>query len=572
MDTHLRTISGKPLRETHGCGQAASTIEHPVTSHLEPSSGQRPIKLPLRTRLGETASSTLLRRRLPVLFVSMWLVMIGGCASMSDTRTPVAASFDELRRGTMMPVQRTVSNFEAPLRCMDGMLETYGAGASILVEDLNDKTQKVPAGTTEMFISAMSQMTRRSRAIRTMAFGLETSNLSSYMLQSNSLASFQPELIPSYAVRGSITQFDDNLAKKTADAGVTLGIANDNFLGIGGSKSTSVNLIAMDLAVIRTSDFSLVPGVNSRNSAAILQEGKGVDAEAAYSKLGVNFMTSLSRSDGKSVAVRNLVELSAIELMGKLNKLPYWRCLDVGSDNPEVTAEIEDWHVAMTGSEKLAFYIRHLTALGLLPANAATDPELFKRAFRGYVETLGLEYSGQFSLEVLRAHLDADQTDMTARVEARMAAIANPSPKLDIALTRGTGANSVAFRMNASSDAEMYCFLLDETGTLLRAFPNRWQPSPALRAGQTIELPLPDSFEIVSDASRMQSLRCYLSSEALTANLPAVLTGPDLSAIASIHDIAALDAAMASSKKVRTRVGIDFSGHKEALTAQRVEY
>lgn len=499
-------------------------------------------------------------------------VLVTGCAGVTNTRQPVADAFQELRRGTTMPIERTVTNFESALRCMDVLFDTYGAGASILVEDLNDKTQKVPAGTTDMFISAMSQMTRRSRAIRTMTFGADTSNLATYMLQANSLASFQPELIPTYAVRGSITQFDDNLARRTVDGGATLGIANKNFLGFGASKSSSVNLIALDLAVVRTSDFSLVPGVNSRNSAAILQEGSGVDAEAAYSKLGINFMTSLSRSDGKTVAVRNLVELSAIELMGKLNKLPYWRCFGVGSDNPEVAAEIEDWHLAMSGSEKLAFYIRHLTALGLLPADEPTDADLFKRAFQAYIESLGLEYTGQFSLPVLRAHLDADQDRMAERVLARMNANANPLPALEIELTHGQRPGSIVFQLRSSHDAELFCFLRDESGTVLRVYPNRWQRSAVIGRGQMVELPPAGSFQIQSDPEHAQSLRCYLGGQALAGRLPPVLQGPDLSPISGLGDLDALDARMAESGVPMRRVGIDFQGLGTDLAAQRVEY
>ena len=278
---------------------------------------------------------------------------------MTDTRTSTVEGYDQVRVTPTLPITRNVTGFNEGLRCMDGQLATYGVAASLIVEDLNDRTQKVPAGTTDMFISAMSQMTRRSQAIRTMAFSDDTKNLTSFMAKAGSKDAFQIENIPTYTIRGSITQFDDNLAKKTVDGGITLGIGQKTFAGVGASKSSSINMVGLDLAVVRAKDFSIVPGVNSRNSAAILQEGWGIDGEASYKKLGVNFMTSFSKSDGKSVALRNLVELSAIELMGKLNKVPYWKCLNFTSAQPDVIAEIEDWHQAMGSGEKVAFYLRH---------------------------------------------------------------------------------------------------------------------------------------------------------------------------------------------------------------------
>ncbi len=355
------------------------------------------------------------------MMVATIATTLGGCAAMTDTRTPAVEGYDEVRTAPMLPINRTVTSFNEGLRCMDGQLATYGVGASLIVEDLSDRTQKVSAGTTDMFISAMSQMTRRSQAIRTVAFSDDTKNLTTFMARAGSKEAFQLENIPTYAIRGSITQFDDNLAKKTVDGGITLGIGQKTFLGTGASKSSSINMVALDLAAVRAKDYSLVAGVNSRNSAAILQEGWGVDAEASYKKLGVNFMTSLSKSDGKTIALRNLVELSAIELMGKLNKVPYWKCLGVPSSQPEVAAEIEDWNHAMSAGEKVAFYLRHFRAMGLVPDDGAPVPGyMLKEALRSYFKALNLPYDGKLSLKLMRAHFDANQDKILPTAMAAM--------------------------------------------------------------------------------------------------------------------------------------------------------
>ncbi|MBX3701117.1 MAG: DUF4384 domain-containing protein [Dokdonella sp.] len=489
---------------------------------------------------------------------------LGGCQSMADTRTPVVKEYGERVQRTMLPVQRVVTDFDKPLRCMDEMLETYGASASLLVEDLNDKTGKVSVGTTQMFISAMSQMTRRSHAIRTMAFGDDVKNLSSYMLQSNSLAAFQAELIPTYTVRGSITQFDDNLAKRTADAGLTLGIASKNFLGVGASRSTSINMLALDLTMVRASDFSIVPGVNSRNSAAILQEGDGLDGEAAFSKLGVNYMTSFSKSDGKTVAVRNLVELSAIELIGKLTKVPYWKCLGVDGNQPDVVAEIEDWQDGMGGAEKLAFYIRHLTAIGLLPDDGKpTDPTAFKTALRRYFDVLGVPYSGEFSLALMKAHFAADQQQVMAKLEAA----AKPTLRATLQAVPVDPAKSTAvrFRLTASLDSYAYCFLQDEAGVIARIHPNRWQGQSRLAAGRALELPA-GRFQITT-APTVQYLQCFVTTRNIDSALGGALPGGDLAPLPAIKDLAALRALLTRLAPDAVAPAIQFKGVGAALAA-----
>lgn len=489
---------------------------------------------------------------------------------MTDTRTPAVEVYDEVRIKPILPITRIVTGFNEGLRCMDGQLATYGVGASLIIEDLNDRTQKVPAGTTDMFISAMSQMTRRSQAIRTVAFSDDTKNLTTFMTRAGSKEAFQLENIPTYAIRGSITQFDDNLAKKTVDGGVTLGIGQKSFLGMGASKSSSINMVGLDLAAVRAKDFSLVAGVNSRNSAAILQEGWGVDGEASYKKLGVNFMTSLSKSDGKTIALRNLVELSAIELMGKLNKVPYWKCLGVPSNQPEVAAEIEDWHQAMGAGEKVAFYLRHFRAMGLVPDDGAPVPGyMIKEALRSYFKALNLPYDGKFSLKLMRAHFDANQDQI---VPAAMAAMEDERRlRLDIKVKLAPSTNErghAKFDIFNNTDSFVYCFLQDEKKVVMRVFPNPWQPHALIPALQTLALPRAGSFNVISHPKIAQSISCYTTRKDVTAQLPALLTGQGLAAIRGVNEIAGITAQFAALGEEFRESNVEFKGANAAVFAK----
>jgi Domain of unknown function (DUF4384) len=496
---------------------------------------------------------------------------LGGCASMTDTRTPTVEGFNEVRVAPLLPVNRTVTGFNDGLRCMDGQLATYGVGASLIVEDLNDRTQKVPAGTTDMFISAMSQMTRRSQAIRTVAFSDDTKNLTTFMTRSGSKEAFQLENIPTYAIRGSITQFDDNLAKKTVDGGLTIGIGQKTFLGAGASKSSSINMVALDLAAIRAKDFSLVAGVNSRNSAAILQEGWGVDGEASYKKLGVNFMTSLSKSDGKTIALRNLVELSAIELMGKLNKVPYWKCLGVPSSQPEVVAEIEDWHQSMGSGEKVAFYLRHFRAMGLVPDDGAPVPGyMLKEALRSYFKALSLPYDGKLSLKLMRAHFDANQDQILPVAMAAMEEERRNRLEMKLALTNKTGEadpSHARFNVFSNTDAFVYCFLQDEKKAVMRVFPNPWQPNALIPAQQTLAMPRAGAFNVLSHPKVAQSLSCYMTRKDVSAKLPTLLTGQGLAAIRGANDLNAITAQFAALGEEFRQANVEFKGAEAMLAS-----
>lgn len=489
---------------------------------------------------------------------------LAGCASMTDTRTPTVEGFDQVRVTPMLPINRTVTGFNDALRCMDAQLATYGVAASLMVEDLNDRTQKVPAGTTDMFISAMSQMTRRSLAIRTVAFSDDTKNLTAFLARAGSKEAFQLENIPTYTIRGSITQFDDNLAKKTADGGVTLGIGQKTFLGVGASKSSSINMVALDLTVVRAKDYSIVPGVNARNSAAILQEGWGVDGEASYKKLGVNFMTSFSKSDGKSVALRNLVELSAIELMGKLNKLPYWKCLNVPSTQGDVAAEIEDWHQSMGSGEKVAFYLRQFRAMGLLADDGTPVPGyIFKEAFRSYFKALDLPYDGKFSKTLLRAHFNADQERILPIAMAAMEAERRNRLDVSVAITNKPGESELGhagFRVWVNVDSFVYCFLQDEKKSVLRVFPNPWQPAASMAARHQAVLPQPGTFNFLAHPKIAQTLSCYATRKDVAARLPTLLSGPGLTAIRGVNELDAVTAQFVALGEEFREAHVEFKG------------
>src|SRR5262245_11706470 len=85
-------------------------------------------------------------------------------------------------KGPELPPFRAISGFSAGLRCMDSLLIDYGVrDVSMLVEELSDNTKKINAGTRDMLISAMSDMTKRSRAVRLVAYGKDSTNAISFL-------------------------------------------------------------------------------------------------------------------------------------------------------------------------------------------------------------------------------------------------------------------------------------------------------------------------------------------------------------------------------------------------------
>ncbi|MBX3717286.1 MAG: hypothetical protein KF738_14915 [Burkholderiales bacterium] len=348
--------------------------------------------------------------------------LAGACASpqekADELRQDVVAAARDASAGPKAAPARTFTSFTPALRCMDNLMVTYGVtGVTALVEDLHDATKKVNAGTRDMLISAVSDMTRRSNAVRLVAYGADSANVIGFLREAERKSAYQN--VPDYGIRGSISQLEENLARRTDNVGVQLG-------PVGGGRSNlgAAQVLAVDLTIIRTEDLSVVPGVASRNSVVIVREGQGVDANVSGSwrsqGLSLNFERGLERNEGTSQALRGLVELASIELFGRLLKIPYWTCLGADATNEAVAAEITDWYYALYGSPGalVTYFQWQLKVRGAYDGEIDGEAdESLRDAVSAYRKALGLDPAPRLDQEFFAAYLKADHA--AAGVAAR---------------------------------------------------------------------------------------------------------------------------------------------------------
>jgi hypothetical protein len=401
----------------------------------------------------------------------------GGCAT-TGAGTPSAAAPPPDAAAPTGPV-RSLANFGDELRCMDYLLVDYGArDLTVGVDD------KLNAGVKGMLASAVSDMTRRSRAVRLMAYGGDGG------------------VKPQYVVRGSVSSGDG---------------------------------MAVDLA-LTTQDQAMVPGATARN-----QVPRG---RAEITKFG----TRLRLADGESQALRPLVELSAIELVGRLAKVPYWTCLGATDDDPAVAAEIRDWYDGMVAhpSEIIEYFQAQMRLRRLYegPIDGVVNPQI-KDAVARYREALGLSREPKLSQEFLKAYLKANHREVEAKVSpagAAPVAVAPatpaPAPASAVPLTvRVAAANdarkfargeAVQLTVKPSRDAHVYCFLQDENQKISRFFPNRFHRDSRVPAAEGVRLPGAMRFEIRLNARGVpETVSCFATERDVLAELPGGLGAAD---------------------------------------------
>src|SRR5213595_2976058 len=328
------------------------------------------------------------------------LAALGGCQTL-EVKQPTVEQTAQIRKGPEDRPQRSITGFSTALRCMDTLMLDYGVrDLTMLTEEISDETKKLNAGTRDMLISAVSDMSRRSRAVRLVAFGKDATNVISFLAAGQRSAVYQ-----------AVPLFDENLIKNQKD----LGIGISPFLNLGIARDAASSMLALDLSVLATSDMAVLPGVTSRNSVVILKQGSGIDGDAAYHKFGINYSMNLARAEGQSQALRGLVELASVELIGKLTKTPYWTCLGVTDPkaNPETKLEMFDWYHAMAATrvELIAYFQNQLRWRAFYdgPIDGQFNPAL-DEAIANYRAALGLSREAVLSEEFFYAFLAADHT------------------------------------------------------------------------------------------------------------------------------------------------------------------
>jgi len=421
--------------------------------------------------------------------------------------------------------QRTITNFTPALRCMDELMFKNGTrDVTLMMEEMRDSTGRVQISTRDMMTSAVSEMTRRSRAVRLSVFGSDQQNLSLLLQQAQRNSVFQ--VVPEFNVRGTVSQLDEDVKRSSASFGVKI----QELFGLRVASETRFSVLAFDAAVVRTATFTLVPGVTSKNTTVLARRDSSAgDGQARIQTTGTVFAFTSGRSEGTSGAARNMVELAVIELVGKLIKAPYWQCLGIEDSHHEVQREMEDWFLGMEEAERNSFLKTRLRERGYFDgALDASNTPAFHTALQDYRRALGLEAAGQpvdqafFNRLITRAvptgpfgvlpriagapapaNTGSSEATPTAAAAQTVAASAGtapraPAPALPAAQLQLKAAGSAVqlnLQLKGKEGAYVYCYAQDPaTGSVRRIFPNRFATDPRVNANRGVNLPGRGSF------------------------------------------------------------------------------
>jgi len=419
------------------------------------------------------------------------------------------------------PPSIAASTLGPALRCMDGLLLDHGVRDLSLVIDEGSGTDQQGQSSVDSHLAAtFSDMTQRSRAIRLV------------------MRDADPE-----AAVGKASRQQDPAGPSGRQYALRANFAPN----VGAAPQGRT--MGLELTLLNARDMSVVPGTGRYNEISLPA------GPAGFSKFGQPF--SVAAATTPASATRALVELSAIELVGRLTRLPYWTCFGLDDGNEAVGAEVQDWYDALAArpDELITYFQQALRQRGIYhgPIDASPNVE-FKEAVARTRESLGQPREPKLSLEFFKAWLVADAATLQAAAapaspppsaqEPLVTAIATPN----VALAAGSPAPPLTLRVSADGDARrfargepvnlsirpsreanVYCFLRDDRGQVVRFFPNRFQRDSRVLPEVALSLPGHARYRLVLNPRGItETVACFATDRDVLAELPGELTQADL--------------------------------------------
>ncbi|MFT3776776.1 MAG: DUF4384 domain-containing protein [Ottowia sp.] len=503
---------------------------------------------------------------------ALTLASLAGCGSFDPRRdVEYHAEAAVADRPVVRPV-RSISNFSESLTCMDHMLRAAEIPTTLITsKQFPDFSGRVPVATKEMVVTALSQMSHVSNAFRFVDFEVDIArqdtvqNLTTILLNNNQMQLQRPALY----VSGAIAFVDQNVLTDRLSAGTSA-----SRLDTGYSRSKSATVVALEAHMGDFRTRTIIPGLDSANEVVIGGAGEGLDLAGRIGSYGVRFNVGRDYAAGTGGALRTLVDLAMIELVGKWARVPYWQCLMLEQTNPNFQRQMHDWFNASEPGGRLQLVRSSLIARGYLPAGSdklMLDSPALRGALSRFQADRNLVVSGEIDFATYDAALrnfvalNADgnltrigwtgsgvqHVAVSDGPSAPVIGLTSPAPwMVDLQIENPqpvgerpafTEGEQIFLSARVSRASHLYCYFSDATGSVMRLLPNALQPSSLVSADQAIRIPdwMAPNPGFILDAGKpgTESVICVATTEDASPRLQEETQAPALTALKGVRGV-----------------------------------
>ena len=250
------------------------------------------------------------------------------------------------------------SNYTASLDGFGRMTEIFASKkAKIQSKGITDDTGtsqatggEIPIDITEMIKSSINKIGGKIQYI-----DYDPSHMSN--MRALGYSNFQNKIIPTLVISGGITEFDRSLEVRGSgsDTGVEATVHGQAVgLDMGNSKKSAKSNITIDISLIDFQTWAMIPKMTTTNTVSVFSGT--ASSELGFSIAGASFGLNgnVKKVQGRHAAVRILVELSVIEVVGRYLDLPYWRILPNGNVDKVVIRSISKKFLRAKEEDRIA--------------------------------------------------------------------------------------------------------------------------------------------------------------------------------------------------------------------------
>jgi hypothetical protein len=504
-------------------------------------------------------------RFLPISLLPCAALLAAGCSTISDPRKD--AGYQSQAYAASRPVvrpTRSISSFSDSLVCMDQMLRTSEIPTTLISsKQIPDASGRVSVATKDMLITALSQMSRLSNAFRYVDYEVDIArqdtvqNLTNIMLNSNQVQLQRPALYLS----GAIAFVDQNVITNNFDAAVSGSRVEAAY-----SRNRNATIIGLEMHLGDFRSRTLIPGMDSANEVIVGAGGRGIDLAGRIGTYGVQFNVGRDYAQGTGSAVRTLVELAAIELVGKWARLPYWQCLTLEQTHPDFQRQLRDWFNEDGAASQRQLVMRSLIGRGYLPpqdAGLADDSPVLREAVGRFQADTGVTVTGVIDFNTyeraLRHFVGLASDGKLMRIGWNDAAPGPAAPrKLDLQVENlkvqrdeFEVGEQIFVSATVSRASFVSCYYADARGAILRLMPNNSNRSMWVPANHAVRIPdwMSPNPGFIMDAGGpgQEALACFATDDEASTRLPEAVRGPSLKPIPGYTSLDQVDKAYADA-------------------------
>ena len=173
--------------------------------------------------------------------------------------------------------------------------------------------------------------------------------------------------LPDIVIDGGLSEFDKDMIEKErelkAEAQVKkgdFGSSYDQDGGAGYKAKSGVSRLGLDLHLLNYATQAAIPGKQASNTVNIRKTQLGWSVGYYFQGCGLSFEYTLKKQQGLHSAIRLLVEMSVMEILGKYYDVPYWRCIEGAKPDEPMCARLSEEFNDASDATQIAYLKEYL--------------------------------------------------------------------------------------------------------------------------------------------------------------------------------------------------------------------